>query len=283
MVNKHSVYIGISPSKDSLRIGELRTHLYTYAFGRRNNLPVYIKCDDTNPDSRSQYQIETLIDEMKIFGIEFTESELTYWNNSIIYQSKNTKIYERSLKILNNLGVLSEYNELISLDFIKATNLIGNFDDFGGDILRRSIKFDLKNTGYKYIPLYSLSEKRFFFHLPCVVDEHLMNTSISINGEDKIALMPIHNTIRSLLNFEMIKYLHLPLLLMPDSSMRVKGEKYSVKFFLKQYSVDRLTNYLLKSGYRSYNDKTTNLNDFIVNFNFESINKKSGQFDVDKI
>lgn len=283
MIDEQSVYIGISPSKDSLRIGELRTHLYTYAFGRRNGLSVYVKCDDTNPDCQSKYRIETLIEEMKIFGVEFSKSELSYWNNSIIYQSKNKKIYENSLKVLENLGVLSELNGLISLDFNKAISLIGNKDILGGDILRRSIKFDIRNTGYKYIPLYSVSEDRFFFHLPCVVDEYLMKTMVSIKGEDKIALMPIHDVLRALLNFNKIRYLHLPLLLMPDSDSRVKGERYSVKHVIEDVSVEKLTDYLLKSGYRWNDEATICLNDFITNFNFENLNKKSGRLDVQRI
>ncbi len=277
MENKPSVYIGISPSKQSLRIGEFRTHMYTYAYARHNNIPVYIKCDDTNPDSRVRSNFKKIIDEINRLGLKFSASELSYWENSIIYQSKNTELYKKFLLILEKMGVTSELNGLISLDFQKSINLIAN-NIQGGDILRRSTKFDLYNTGYKYIPLYLLSEDRFLFHLPCVVDEHIMGTTVSIRGEDKISLMPIHDVLRALLNFTKIQYLHLPLLLMPDSNKRVKGEQYSLKILLKKYPQNKLISYLLKSGYRLEGKNLIDLDQFISKFNITKIKKISSRF-----
>lgn len=274
--------MGISPSKQSLRIGELRTFLYIYAYARSHTIPVYIKCDDTNPDC-TKSNLKILINEMRQIGLNFSHDELLYWKNSIIYQSENVEIYKKFLKLLEDMDVLSELNGLVSLDFKKSTHLILDKNIQGGDILRRSTKFNFEKTGYTYVPLYSSTNDRFFFHLPCVVDEYLMNTSISIRGEDKISLMPIHDVLRALLGFPKIKYLHTPLLLMPSSNKRIKGETYSLSTLLEKFPKNRLVSYILRSGYRVEYDRLVDIETFCRNFDATKIKKQSSRFDINDI
>lgn len=282
-LEKPSVYIGISPKKQSLRIGEFRTFLYIYAYARHFKLPVYIRCDDTSPESRNEKNLWIMFNEMKEFGLIFFDIELHYWNNSILYQSKNTQLYKEYLSILEKKGLLSELNGLVSLDFNKAVSIINDDIKFGKDILRRSTSFNLKKSGYSYIPIYSKTGDRFLFHLPCVVDEYLMNTEIAIRGEYQISLMPIHNILRYLLGLPQISYLHTPLLLLPESNKRINSEEYSLKEFQKKYPTQKIISYLLKSGYRKDYRGPLSLGDFIQDFNIEKIKKVSNRFNSDDI
>ena len=275
-LQKPSVYIGISPTKKSLRIGELRTFLYIYAFSRHNSIPVYIRIDDTNPNSQNNNFTHDILKEMVQMGFDFSTEELSYWNNDLLYQSKNINIYKYFLDKLNKIGVLSELDELVSLNITKAISLIDSKKNISGkDILRRSIKFDMRNTGYEFIPLYIKKEDRFLFHLPCVVDEYLMNTFISIRGEDKLCLMLIHDILRALLQFPIINYLHLPLLLMPDSNKRIRGEKYSWTNLRNDFTSEKILSYLLKSGYRYIKNECDTLKIFTEKFDVNNIKKQS--------
>jgi len=282
-LEKPSVYIGISPKKQSLRIGEFRTFLYIYACARHFHMPVYIRCDDTNPESRNEQNLWIIVNEMKRFGLTFFDTELHYWNDSILYQSKNTKLYREYLSVLEKKGLLSELDGLVSLDFNKAINTISDNINFGKDILRRSTSFDLKKSGYSYIPIYSKTEDKFLFHLPCVVDEYLMNVKIAIRGEYQISLMPIHNVLRYLLGFSQIDYLHTPLLLLPESNKRINSEEYSLKEFLKKYPTQEIVSYLLKSGYRKDYKGLLALDDFARDFEIEQIKKVSNRFNSEDI
>ena len=274
-----SVYIGLSPSKHSLRLGELRTFIYIYSYARKNNLPVYLRIDDTNPDSKDETCIESILREFNEIGIILSRDELTYWQGDLLFQSKQNDTYKYFFKKLADLNVLSENNGLISVDINKVVNIFEErFIEISKDLIRRKTKFNIRETGYHYIPIYIINEDRFLFHLPCVIDEYLLNTTTSIRGEDKMPLIPIHDILRFLLGFPIIEYLHLPLLLMPDSNKRLKGNDFSLENTIKSIDKDKLINYLIKSGYNDHTKKQLTISDFIQMFDFKKIKKQSNHF-----
>jgi glutamyl/glutaminyl-tRNA synthetase len=246
-------------------------------YARKYNLNFYIKCDNTNPESRNNDYFERHISTLNDFGINLEENEKKYYKGGIIYQSEMSKKYLYYLDILIDMGVTSEKDGLISLDF---NSLIESLDISSikiKDILKHKINFNLNNSGYRYIPLYSKEQKRFLFHIPCVVDEYLMNISVSVRGEDKISVSPIQDTLRKVLGFNEIEYLHLPLLLDGNNNKRLKGEEYTVSKIVSKYGEEVVLLYLLQSAYNKP-IKSNNLQDFIKEFDYRFIKKKSGYF-----
>lgn len=278
-------YIGISPFNEFMRIGSLRTFLYIYSFARKYDMPVYLKCDDTNLSSINNDYLLKQFSILNDFGVNLIEKELNYFEESIIYQSKNTKIYLDYLNQLIENGVTSEKDGLISLDIKVVINKNRIQKLKINDLLKNNIYFDLENSGYSFIPLYSKSEKRFLFHIPCVIDEYLMGISVSIRGEDKISVAPIHDLLRILFKIPPVQYIHLPLLLNPSTNKRIKGDDYSVDKFISKYSKKVLLCYLLGSGY-SKKDKFWDINNFITEFDYHYLKRSSGFFkwkDIDNI
>jgi len=279
---RKGTYMGITPH-DSLHIGSMRTFLYTYSFARKEGIPVYIRCDDTNPVNRNHTNINVLLSELQEFGVLFNYDELHYWNSSIIYQSQNTDIYHKYLLTLINLELTSEKQGLISLDISKVLRVIGDAYMHMDDLIKKTTHFNLSKSGYEYIPLFSVSENRFLFHIPCVIDEYLMGISVSIRGEDKISLVPIHDLLRRLLSLSPVRYLHLPILLDKITNKRLRGKEYSIGNFLKIYDKNVLLDYILKSGYRDTGSKFYSINEFIDNFDYRLIKKSSNYFDSNNI
>ena len=283
-LKQKSVYIGISPTKNSLHLGELRTFIYIYVFARKNNLPVYIRVDDTNPNSKDSSCLESILKELKKVGIIFSNNELIYWEGNFLFQSRQTDVYKFYLEKLSNLGVLSEINGLISVEINKVTKILEEKHiEFGKDLIRHKTKFNLNEAGYHYIPLYIADENRFLFHLPCIVDEYLMNTKISIRGEDKMPLMPTHDALRFLLDFPMIEYLHLPLLLMSDSTKRLRGSQYSLEGMLQKFNQEKIISYLIKSGYNGNYKNQITISEFIKDFDITRIKKQSNHINLNII
>ena len=269
-------YIGISPFDEAPRIGALRTFLYIYVYARKYNIPVYIKSDDTNPNGRDNDNFNNQISILNGLGATFTETELHYFQNSIIHQSKNNEIYEIYLNKLIEAKVTSEKDGLISLDVQLLANKLNVEILKINDLLKNRIFFNFQNSGYTFIPLYSLSNSRFFFHIPCVVDEELMGVSVSIRGEDKISVAPIHDLLRVFFEMHEIEYLHLPLLLNPDTGKRIKGPQYSILEFLSIYPKEVIISYLLESGCNINNKHFWDLDSFINIFDFSMLKKQSG-------
>jgi len=275
---KGSTYIGISPFNKNIRLGALRTFLYTFLFARKYSLNLYIKCDDTNPDSQNQDNFKKQIDFLESFGVVLNNNEKTYYNNKIIHQSENKEVYLGYLDKLIELDVTSEKEGLISLDIIKATDKINKKSFKINDILKHKINFDLVKSGYSFIPLYIKHEDRFLFHIPCVVDEYIMNTEVAIRGEDKIPISPVHDLLRILFDFNPVKYLHLPVILDKNTNKRLKGDQYSIDEFLKVFSEKTLKKYLISSAYSKPVSFQT-LKDFLDVFDYKNIKKKSGFFE----
>ena len=279
---KQGTYIGISPHS-SLHIGSVRTFLYVYSFARKNHMPVYLRCDDTNKDRGESSNLEHLIHQLEDFGVEFDYNELHYWNSSIIYQSRNTDIYKQFLSKLVEMDVTSELGGLISLDITKVLGLLGNIRISMADLIKHSTTFNLSACGYKFIPLFSLTKDRFLFHIPCIVDEDLMGISVSIRGEDKIPLVCIHDTLRILLGLRPVQYLHLPILLDRITQKRLRGEQYFIDKILTRFDKNSVLNYLLKSGYRTEKLSFKNLHEFMRDFDHKLIKKSSNYFDENEI
>jgi len=282
-LKKKSVYIGLSLSKSSLRLGEFRTFLYTYILGRKNDFAVYIRIDDTNPENHNISYKNQIIAELERFGIIFSNEELTYWHGDLLLQSQQKDIYIHYLDKLRKIDVLSERNDLVSVDIQKVVKKFSHSIPISADILRRKTKFDIDKCGYTHIPLYVINEDRFLFHLPCVVDEYYMNTSLAIRGEDKMPLMPIHDMLRNLLGFPLIEYLHLPLLLMPESTKRLTGAEYSLEALLKNHDQQDICAYTIKSGYNLPTTKDINMDEFLKIFDINKIKKQSSHFNVNEI
>jgi glutamyl-tRNA synthetase len=279
---KNKTYLGISPFKESMGIGPMRTFLYIYSFARKYDMSAYIKCDDTNFNSRNNNFLLKQLSVLNDFGVKLTKEELNYFESSIIYQSKNDKIYLNYLNKLIKNGMTSEKDGLVSLDIKAFINKSGIRTLKINDLLKNNIYFNIENSGYSFIPLYSKTDKHFLFHIPCVVDEYLMDISISIRGEDKISIAPIHDMLRILFDIPPIQYLHLPLLLDFSTKKRLRGGDYLVDKFVSKYPKEVILSYLLSSGYNKV-EKFWNIDNFIDKFDYHLIKKSSGFFKWDDI
>lgn len=276
----------MSPFNNSIRMGALRTILYTYILVRSNGGIVYIKCDDTNPNSRNKNYFKKQLEDLSSCGLRFLENELINPSGYSICQSENDLIYHTYLKKLENKGLLSEKEGLISLDVKALIRLLSSEKLIITDILRGKIVFESSSLGYEFIPLFLKEEKRFLFHIPAIVDDHLYDVTLLVRGEDKISVAPIHELLKTFFDIKHAPYLHLPLILDPKTKKRLKGEVFSLENVLKNFSVDVIVSYLLQSGYRDSKMKYISIVDFIKDFELSKLKKKSGFYgeaDLDKI
>ena len=106
----------------------------------------------------------------------------------------------------------------------------------------------------------------------------ILKANLLVRGEDKISIAPIHNLLRIFIGMDDAKYLHLPLLTESKDGKRLRGKAYYVDQLITQYSLEVLVAYALKSGYVSGNSFYRNINDFIGQFDYRKIKKKSGRF-----
>jgi len=124
------------------------------------------------------------------------------------------------------------------------------------------------------------------YHLANVVDDHFMEISHVIRGEEWLPSLPIHLLLYQALEWPAPEFAHLPLML---STTRKKLSKRdgdtAAKDYLKEYLPMALLNFIALLG---WNPKTNqefypNLDELAKDFDLKKINKAGAIFDVKKL
>ena len=257
-----------SPS-GNFHMGSLRTAIYNFLFARKNEGKFLLRIEDTDRErSKKIYEEEIL----KIFNI----FKLQYDNLS--YQSKNLSIHQEYLEKLmsNDMAYRSEdgpYKFRVNRD-----NEFFEYDD----LILGKIKVP-SNT----IEDFSIarSDKSPTFILSNLIDDHLENVTNVIRGNDHTTNSIKQIMISEALNFNDIKYAHIPLI------HDINGKKLSKRnnitnvndYLSEGYLSDSIFNFIIKLG-NNFNDiEYLDIEDAIDNFNLSKVVLSPAKFDIEKL
>jgi glutamyl-tRNA synthetase len=124
------------------------------------------------------------------------------------------------------------------------------------------------------------------YHLAVVVDDHYMEISHVIRGEEWIPSTPKHLLIYEALGWQPTQFAHLPLIVNPDKTKLSKrqGDVSVEDFIQKGYLKEALINFVAFLG---WNPKTEQelftMEELIEQFDVDKINKASAVFDINKL
>lgn len=124
------------------------------------------------------------------------------------------------------------------------------------------------------------------YHLAVVVDDHLMEITHIIRGEEWINSAPKHILLFDYFGWEMPELIHMPLLRNPDKSKLSKRKNpTSIRYFQRMgFLPEALLNYLGMLGWSMPNgEEKFSLDTMIENFDIERISLGAPVFDVKKL
>lgn len=124
------------------------------------------------------------------------------------------------------------------------------------------------------------------YHLANVVDDHLMQISHVIRGEEWINSAPKHQLLYEYFGWDMPELCHMPLLRNPDKSKLSKRKNpTSINYYRDMgYMPEALTNYLGRMGWSMPDESEVfDLDSMIANFNLDKVSLGGPVFDVDKL
>lgn len=184
---------------------------------------------------------------------------------------RNIPIEEAKKRIANGeeyvVRLKLPLNKDIKFYDIVRGNITINTDDIDDQVL-------LKSDGY---PTY---------HLAVVVDDHLMNITHIVRGEEWLASAPKHVFLYEAFGWEVPEYVHLPTVLNKDRKKLSKRQgDVSVEDFRESgYLPEGLINYLALVGWSpESNEEILSMEDLIEQFSFERVSKTGGIFDKNKL
>jgi len=124
------------------------------------------------------------------------------------------------------------------------------------------------------------------YHLANVVDDHLMEITHVIRGEEWINSTPKHVLLYQYFNWDMPEFIHLPLLRNPDKSKLSKRKNpTSVGFYERMgFLPEALINYLGRMGWSMPDEREKfTLSEMIDEFDISRVSLGGPVFDLDKL
>ncbi len=321
MTNQHPIRVRFAPSPTGyLHVGGLRTALYNFLFARKHDGSFILRIEDTDRSRQVEGATENLVATLRWAGLDYDEGPGKGGNFGPYVQSERLELYRRHAKELVDNGsaylcfcapeeleamrkAQMEHNEPVRYDrrcralsseevnsrMAKGAPYVIRlkvpmFGDIAvNDIIRGNVTFQfnvlddqvlLKSDGF---PTY---------HLANVVDDHHMQITHIIRGEEWLPSVPKHVLIYQALDWEVPQYAHLPLLLNPDRSKLSKrqGDIAVEDYRAKGYLPEALVNYLALLGWSESEDREFyTLSELVEAFSLERVGKAGAIFDVEKL
>jgi glutamyl-tRNA synthetase len=303
-----------------LHVGGLRTALFNFLFAKKNNGKFILRIEDTDRNRYVEGAVENLIDTLNWAGLNYDEGPKNEGDFAPYLQSERLNIYkEHAEKLIaeknayfcfcsaerltvvrdeqQKKGEQPKYDKhclKLTDDEIKIKiengeqhvirmNVPSGKPIIIDDIIRGKVEFNsdivddqvlIKSDGF---PTY---------HLANVVDDHLMNISHVIRGEEWLSSTPKHLLLYEFFKWETPQFAHLPLLLNADRSKLSKrqGDVAVEDYRSKGYLKEALINFVALLGWTAGDDKEFySLNELIESFSLERVNKAGAIFNIEKL
>ncbi len=303
-----------------LHVGGLRTALYAYLWAKKNNGKFLLRIEDTDRTRLVAGATENIISTLHWAGIDFDEGPGKPGVCESYIQSERLPLYQKYAQQLIDAGHayycfcsserLEEVrNRQIALKLPPAydkscRNLTPaqvaqkkeehptcvvrmKVPEHGemtfNDIIRGDVTF-----GYKVVDDQVLMKSDGYptYHLAVVVDDHDMQISHVIRGEEWLSSTPKHILLYQYFGWNIPLFAHLPLMLNPDRSKLSKrqGDVAVEDYRDKGYLPEALVNFIAFLGWNPGDTREIfSLPELVQEFSLERVGKSGAVFNVEKL
>ena len=340
----HKTRVRFAPSPTGpLHIGGVRTALYNYLFAKQQGGDFILRIEDTD-SSRFVPGAEVYIQEtFDWLGLPFDESPLKGGSYGPYKQSQRKEIYKQYVNaLLDKEAAYIAFDTPEELETQRAEIANFQYDASTRDRMRNSLTLPEEETesliksGTQYVVrikidpdqeiivddmirgkvvinssvlddkvIYKSADELPTYHLANVVDDHLMEITHVIRGEEWLPSAPLHVWLYRSLGWEedMPQFAHLPLLLKPEGNGKLSkrdGDRLGFPVFPLQwtdpqtgevssgyresgYLAEAVINFLAFLGWNPGTEQELfSLDELVQAFSFDRCSKSGAKFDVEK-
>ncbi|MBI4598743.1 glutamate--tRNA ligase [Candidatus Uhrbacteria bacterium] len=151
------------------------------------------------------------------------------------------------------------------------------------DAIRGRIAFNLSDVDDQII---LKSDGFASYHLAVVVDDHLMQISHVLRGEEWISSTPKQIVLHDMLGWDMPTYAHVPLILNPDKTKlsKRKGDVSVDSFLAKGYVPEALINFISTLGFNPKGDQEIYTREELVKlFDLSKVHSSGAVMNMEKL
>ena len=340
--NKVRVRFAPSPT-GALHIGGVRTALYNYLFARQHDGDMILRIEDTDSQRFVPGAEQYIIESLQWLGIRFDEGVGHGGPHAPYRQSERKEIYKKYVDYLlkNGLAYISfdtpqeleaqrkaipnfqydastrmqmrnsltlpqtEVEELIAsgTQYVVRIKIEPGEEIVVNDLIRGEVSISSSILDDKV--LYKSADQLPTYHLANIVDDHLMEVTHVIRGEEWLPSAPLHVLLYRYLGWSdtMPRFAHLPLLLKPEGNGKLSkrdGDRLGFPVFPLEwkdpktgeissgyresgYLPEAVVNFLALLGWNPGNDQEIlSMEELIQLFSLEKCSKSGAKFDYEK-
>ena len=343
-MSERKVRVRFAPSPTgALHIGGVRTALYNYLFARQHGGELIFRIEDTDSNRFVPGAEEYIIESFKWLGIHFDEGVSFGGNYGPYRQSERRDIYKKYVQVLlendkayiafdtpeelnakreeianfqydastrmgmrNSLTLPKEEVESLiaaGKQYVVRFKIEPNEEVHVHDIIRGEVIVNSSVLDDKV--LYKSADELPTYHLANIVDDHLMEVSHVIRGEEWLPSAPLHVLLYRAFGWEdtMPEFAHLPLLLKPDGNGKLSkrdGDRLGFPVFPLEwhdpktgdvssgyresgYLPEAVINFLALLGWNpGNNQEIMSLDELVQLFDLKHCSKAGAKFDYKK-
>jgi nondiscriminating glutamyl-tRNA synthetase len=303
-----------------VHVGSVRTALYCYLFARHHGGDYVLRIEDTDRTRLVDDAVSNLLQMMKVLGIQHDEGPDAGGDYGPYVQSERLHIYRKYADELLEKGLAYRcFCSSERLDQMRSEQEARGVDP-GYDrkcrdmdsselelrmkagesfVVRMKVPFDgnvMLDDAVRGRVEFSCSaiEDQVLmksdgfptYHFANIVDDHLMEISHVIRGEEWLPSTPKHLLLYSFFGWEPPLYAHLPLLLSQDRKKLSKrsGDVAVEDFLSAGYLPEVLINFLALLGWHAPGDREIfSLSELVSEFSLDRISKSGAVFDREKL
>ena len=291
-MEERKVRVRFAPSPTGpLHIGGVRTALYNYLFAKQHGGDLVLRIEDTDSTRLVPGAEEYILESFRWLGIKFDEGVSIGGNYGPYRQSERRKIYRRYVdQLLEEGKAYIAFDTPEELDAKRAEIPNFQYDARTRGMMRNSLTLSreevdaLIDDGTQYVVrfkvtpgeavhiddiirgdvrimsdvvddkvLYKSADDLPTYHLANIVDDHLMEITHVIRGEEWLPSSPLHVLLYRALGWEdtMPRFAHLPLLLKPEGKGKLSkrdGDRLGFPVFPLEWHDPKTGD--ISSGYR---------------------------------
>ncbi len=316
-----NVRVRFAPSPTGyLHVGGARTALFNYCFAKKMGGTFILRIEDTDRNRFVEGALKEIYDSLKWLGLDWTEGPVVGGNLGPYVQSERLDLYKQQVNYLIENGcayrcfcssqrldemrkkqaqeklqegydkqcrTLSKEEEKSQLDagmpFVVRFKIPSGRNIVFNDVIRGNIEYKsdvlddfvlLKSDGY---PTY---------HLANVVDDHAMDISHVLRGDEWIASTPRHILLYEAFGWTSPQFAHMPVILDPSGGKlsKRKGAASVMDYKNRGILPDALFNFLALLGWNPGDDREKMSRDEIIGmFELNKISPKGAVFDEKKL
>lgn len=305
-----------------LHVGGLRTALYNYLFARANKGTFILRIEDTDQARYVEGALESLLKTLSWVGLEYDEGPEKNGKFGPYIQSQRTELYRKYAQELldkeaayrcfcttERLEKMRERQTQLKLApmydrtclQMSQNEVEAKIKEGTPYVIRQKIPHGQKLKFKDLIRDHMLFETATIddqvlmksdnfptYHLANVIDDHHMEITHVIRGEEWLPSTPKHILLYEAFGWQKPEYAHIPLLLNKDKTKLSKRQNdVSVEDYInKGYSREAIINFIALLGWHpgsGENNEVFSLQDLVEKFTLEKVHKSGAIFDVEKL